>query len=106
MSGGTNNTQGIEYAEGDIIKYIKTGTVYVIAGGVIAEGTEIGFDPADHTWKAQTNSKRSMRTTKPFTADGAVGEVTLGDYLGTGAAAANAAAIDALDTRVTALEGA
>jgi len=33
LVGGVQNAQGIEYAEGDIVKYLKTGDAFVIAGG-------------------------------------------------------------------------
>lgn len=127
LAGGTNNVQGIEYAEGDMVKVFNEGSVYVIGGEALIKGVEIGFDPADHTWKAQANGKRSMRTNGAITGDGAVAEVLLGSYLSTAATAAalaaagaaqdaadaaqadadtNTGAIAALDGRVTALEGA
>jgi len=97
LVGGVQNAQGIEYAEGDIVKYLKTGDAFVIAGGELDLGEEVGFDPADHTWKAATNDLRSMRATRYVAADGDVMEVTLGSYLSTGD-------VSALEARVLALD--
>jgi len=81
LAGGSQNLQGIEYATGDIVKYFRTGYVYVIGGAVIAKNVEIGFDPADHTWKAQANTVKSIRSGSVSTADGAMTEVLLGSEL-------------------------
>jgi hypothetical protein len=81
LSGGTQNLQGIEYAAGDQVKYYKTGYVYIIGGAVLANNVAIGFDPADHTWKAQANTVKSMRTGGAIAADGDIAEVLLGSNL-------------------------
>jgi hypothetical protein len=81
LSGGTQNLQGIEYAAGTKVKYYKSGYVYVIGGAALANNVEIGFDPADHTWKAEANTVKSMRTGGAVAADGDIAEVLLGSNL-------------------------
>jgi len=57
LAGGTQHTQGVEYAEGDHAKVYLSGYVYAIAGGAVVKGASIGFDPADGKWKALAGTK-------------------------------------------------
>lgn len=56
LAGGTQNLQGIVYAEGDKAKYTRSGYVYCVAGATIAKGAAIGFNPATGKWAAQAGT--------------------------------------------------
>lgn len=57
LAGGINNTSGVAYAEADKVKYWRQGYVYVIAGGAVTKGAEIGFNPATGKYTAQAGTK-------------------------------------------------
>lgn len=74
LAGGTDLTGGIEYAADVDVKYWRQGYIYVTAGGTIAKGAAVGFDPADGKWKAQAGTNMVAAAAA---ADGEIMEVIL-----------------------------